>query len=144
SGSLRLDAALHRQRRRQRIRARLLRSGVRIGRIAREDVTASGPSPDTRAIVLDIEGTTTPISFVSQTLFPYARRHLRQYLEQHDDDAAWAALTERFRRAHRADRPAGADAPPCQRGTERAWNQTYGGWRMARDRKSTAPKAPAR
>ena len=58
-------------------------------------MTASGPSPDTRAIVLDIEGTTTPISFVSQTLFPYARRHLRQYLEQHDDDGSTCVLAER-------------------------------------------------
>ena len=34
-----------------------------------------------RAILLDIEGTTTPLSFVYQTLFPYARQKLRPYLE---------------------------------------------------------------
>jgi len=103
-------------------------------------VTASGPSPDTRAIVLDIEGTTTPISFVSQTLFPYARRHLRQYLEQHDDDAEWAALAERFRREHRADRQAGADVPPWMEGSERDSIAAYAGWLMDRDRKSPALK----
>ncbi len=32
-------------------------------------------------ILLDIEGTTTPITFVTETLFPYARAHLRAYLE---------------------------------------------------------------
>ena len=38
--------------------------------------------PSAAAIVLDIEGTTTPIAFVHDVLFPYARRHLRRYLEQ--------------------------------------------------------------
>jgi methionine salvage enolase-phosphatase E1 len=28
-------------------------------------------------ILLDIEGTTTPIAFVTETLVPYARMHLR-------------------------------------------------------------------
>jgi enolase-phosphatase E1 len=32
--------------------------------------------------VLDIEGTTTPTSFVYDVLFPYARAHLRQYLRE--------------------------------------------------------------
>ena len=36
-----------------------------------------------RAILLDIEGTTTPITFVYQTLFPYARQKLKTYLEAH-------------------------------------------------------------
>lgn len=31
-------------------------------------------------IILDIEGTTTPISFVKDVLFPYSSRHLRSYL----------------------------------------------------------------
>jgi methionine salvage enolase-phosphatase E1 len=33
-----------------------------------------------KAVVLDIEGTTTPISFVSETLFPYISRELETYL----------------------------------------------------------------
>lgn len=36
-----------------------------------------------RAILTDIEGTTSSIDFVHQTLFPYARRHLRSYLRAH-------------------------------------------------------------
>ena len=32
------------------------------------------------AIVLDIEGTIAPISFVTDTLFPYARQHLEGHL----------------------------------------------------------------
>jgi len=33
-------------------------------------------------ILLDIEGTTTPIGFVTETLFPYARARLRGFLER--------------------------------------------------------------
>jgi methylthioribulose 1-phosphate dehydratase / enolase-phosphatase E1 len=33
------------------------------------------------AIVLDIEGTVAPISFVTDVLFPYARAHLKSHLE---------------------------------------------------------------
>jgi len=33
-----------------------------------------------QCIVLDIEGTTTPISFVTDVLFPYARDNVRKHL----------------------------------------------------------------
>lgn len=36
--------------------------------------------PRVRALLLDIEGTTTPVSFVYDVLFPYARRHLHDYV----------------------------------------------------------------
>ena len=39
------------------------------------------PNTTTRAILLDVEGTTTPIDFVYGRLFPYARNHLRRYLD---------------------------------------------------------------
>jgi enolase-phosphatase E1 len=51
-----------------------------------------------RAILLDVEGTTTPVAFVYDVLFPYARRHLRRYLEQHGDAsrlAEFEALMDR-------------------------------------------------
>ena len=38
-------------------------------------------------ILTDIEGTTSSISFVKQTLFPYASQHLAQYLELHKNDS---------------------------------------------------------
>lgn len=44
-----------------------------------------------RAIVTDIEGTTSSIDFVHQTLFPYAQQHLRRYLREHADDPNVAA-----------------------------------------------------
>ncbi len=39
------------------------------------------------AVITDIEGTTTPIAFVHDVLFPYARRHLPAYVASHPDDA---------------------------------------------------------
>ena len=33
-------------------------------------------------ILLDIEGTTTPIDFVYKTLFPYVRSHLVEFLKK--------------------------------------------------------------
>lgn len=40
----------------------------------------SGPL-EIRHVLLDIEGTTTPISFVADVLFPYVRRQLNSYLD---------------------------------------------------------------
>lgn len=40
-----------------------------------------------QAALLDIEGTVTPISFVKDVLFPYARQHVRSFLEQGWGDA---------------------------------------------------------
>lgn len=42
-----------------------------------------------RALVLDVEGTTTPITFVYDTLFPYARKRLKGFVESH-----WEHLDE--------------------------------------------------
>ena len=38
-----------------------------------------------QAILLDIEGTTTPVEFVYEVLFPYARTHVREFLQQNHD-----------------------------------------------------------
>ena len=39
-----------------------------------------------RHLLLDIEGTTCPVSFVSDTLFPYARQSLSSYIASHRSD----------------------------------------------------------
>jgi enolase-phosphatase E1 len=41
-----------------------------------------------KAILTDIEGTTSSIDFVHQTLFPYAKAHLRGFLRAHAGDEA--------------------------------------------------------
>ena len=48
-----------------------------------------------RYILLDIEGTTTPIDFVHKVLFPYSRQHLGSYVQMHAaDKTVVAALTD--------------------------------------------------
>lgn len=86
-----------------------------------------------RAVLTDIEGTTTPLSFVLDVLFPYARRRL---------DAACASGDRRFaeslrllREEHAAEKGGGmADLPDFGDGAP------YAHWLMDRDRKSTALK----
>jgi enolase-phosphatase E1 len=51
-----------------------------------------------RAIVTDIEGTTSAISFVHDVLFPYASRELPAFVARHAGDEAVAALLEDARR----------------------------------------------
>lgn len=45
-----------------------------------------------RAILTDIEGTTSSLSFVKDVLFPYAREHLPAYLRRHAREPAVAQL----------------------------------------------------
>jgi len=47
-------------------------------------------------ILLDIEGTTTPIDFVYQVLFPYARARVSDFLARHldDDEEVRAAVSD--------------------------------------------------
>lgn len=45
-------------------------------------------------VLLDIEGTTCPISYVAETLFPYASANLAAYLETHQQEANIRALME--------------------------------------------------
>jgi len=56
------------------------------------------------AVLTDIEGTTTPISFVKETLFPYARRALDGFLADHGHEPEVAAcLSEARRQAEPGD-----------------------------------------
>ena len=41
-----------------------------------------------RAVVTDIEGTTTSLAFVKEELFPYARRHLPEFVRNHAAEMA--------------------------------------------------------
>lgn len=43
---------------------------------------------ETRAILLDIEGTTSSIAFVADTLFPYARARIPTYVPAHREELA--------------------------------------------------------
>lgn len=45
-------------------------------------------------VLLDIEGTTCPVSYVAETLFPYASANLAPYLETHQQEANIRALIQ--------------------------------------------------
>lgn len=50
-----------------------------------------------KAILTDIEGTTSAVSFVFDVLFPYAREHLPAYVRKHAAEPAVAAQIEAVR-----------------------------------------------
>ena len=93
---------------------------------------------DVRGILLDIEGTTTPIAFVHEVLFSYARAHVRDFLEKNvtaEDVGADIAL---LRDEHAAE---GADAPSVTGDSEIESIAAYVEWLIAVDRKSTGLKS---
>ena len=59
-------------------------------------------------LLLDIEGTTCPVSFVAEVLFPYARERLQPYLEAHGHESEVMALVDDARKLWLADPSAGA------------------------------------
>jgi enolase-phosphatase E1 len=84
-------------------------------------------------ILLDIEGTTTPLSFVTDTLFPYARVHLPGYLEQQGGTPESRTAIARLHEEYEHDRAQGEQVPD--------WSPlAYLMWLMDRDRKSPALK----
>ncbi len=90
------------------------------------------------AIVLDIEGTTTPVSFVYDVLFPFARAHLREHLEAHADQGDTARAVSWLRDEWLHEPAAGGGRPGWDSGPAGA--VPYVEWLMARDRKSPGLK----
>jgi enolase-phosphatase E1 len=84
-------------------------------------------------ILLDIEGTTTPIAFVAGILFPYARTHLPLYLTQHADTPESRRILASLRAEYDHDAEARRQLPDWS-----PW--PYLAWLMDRDRKSAALK----
>ena len=116
-------------------------------RAARHDELKLAPpfdSAEIRAILLDIEGTTTPIDFVFKTLFPFANARLEDFLRSHVQDAEIAALLEELRtshQGHRGDVTNGALAWADGTNEEKiASGSRYLYWLIARDSKITPLK----
>lgn len=63
-----------------------------------------------RHILLDIEGTTCPVSFVSEVLFPYAQRQVSDFLERHWQEEAIQALLQELQQAWEGEDDAEAQA----------------------------------
>src|SRR6185437_430014 len=89
------------------------------------EVTASGA----RAVLTDIEGTTSSIAFVKDVLFPYARARLPRFIENHQNDP------EVLRWLDATAREAGIDDPRSRRVVD-----TLLRW-IDEDRKATPLKA---
>jgi enolase-phosphatase E1 len=91
-----------------------------------------------RAVVLDIEGTTTPIDFVHKTLFGYARVRVGEFLRRHWEDPEVRADVARLEAEHAAE-PAEPSLSAWR--DDPAAVTAYVHWLMDRDRKSTGLKS---
>jgi len=88
-----------------------------------------------QGILLDIEGTTTPISFVYDILFPFARTQSAKYLQLNGGQPRVREILDQIKRDHVADSEAGHGPPQ--------WEDpplTYLSWLMEHDRKLTGLK----
>jgi enolase-phosphatase E1 len=87
-------------------------------------------------VLLDIEGTTTPIAFVHDVLFPYARARMRAFLNERASDSEIQQVLDDLRREQLREvefsSPESADQTSIVR---------YIYWLMDRDRKSGPLKA---
>ena len=92
-----------------------------------------------RAILLDIEGTTTPVDFVYKTLFPFARRRTRDFLAQTWTAPSLQPILASFCKENLADRQNGL-APPLLAEVDPDSVTAYVHWLMDRDRKATPLK----
>jgi enolase-phosphatase E1 len=86
-----------------------------------------------RAVLLDIEGTTTPISFVHDVLFPYSRDKLNAYLKEHGNSPDVQSDLARLNEEHDQDVTNGLQPA--------ALIESYFNWLIDRDRKSAALKS---
>jgi len=97
-----------------------------------------------RGILLDIEGTTTPIAFVHEVLFSYARSQVKKFLAEHFGSAELLADLQRLREEHAIDLKQNLQPPALVEGRRDAeidFIVAYVSWLMDRDRKSTGLKS---
>lgn len=103
------------------------------------------PPGDYRAVLLDIEGTTTSIDFVYDVLFPFARREIPGFVERTWGEPATVAAVEALAKQAETDILTGLDeVPPIPEDDSPAERQQAvirnALWQMDLDRKTTALK----
>ena len=101
------------------------------------------PNPaDVHALLLDIEGTTTPIDFVFKTLFPFAAARVAGFLRRRSNDAEIKQLIAELRSTWSGAASSGApvwiESTPEEKLASAA---AYVRWLIARDSKITPLKA---
>lgn len=96
-----------------------------------------------RLVLLDIEGTTTPIAFVHDVLFPFARLHLSEWCRAFQRSPEFDEVVQRLATEQRADRSHGETIPEWRTDDARqvlASVEAYALWLMDRNRKSPGLK----
>jgi enolase-phosphatase E1 len=97
-----------------------------------------------RGVLLDIEGTTTPIAFVHEVLFSYARSQVRRFLLEHFASAEVLADLQQLREEHDLDVKQNLQPPALVEGPRDAAVNSlaaYASWLIDRDRKSPGLKS---
>ncbi|HSB08912.1 MAG TPA: acireductone synthase [Blastocatellia bacterium] len=97
-----------------------------------------------RVVLLDIEGTTTPIDFVYKVLFPYARAHVKGYLARHSDSPEVQKDFAALLALHAEDVTRGLEPPLLEGPVESVSLDRVVGylhWMMERDSKATPLKS---
>ena len=92
-----------------------------------------------RVYLLDVEGTTSPVSLVSEQLFPYALRHMEAFLRAHDRRVVVQADLAMLYEENQMESDPGAPRITDAANVDQA--MAYLIWLMDRDRKSTALKS---
>jgi enolase-phosphatase E1 len=98
----------------------------------------------TGVVLLDIEGTTTPIDFVYQTLFPYARRNVEAFLRAHFAEEDVAAILDELQAQNAVEVGAGLQPPAWNRESIESSLQScvaYVKWLIERDSKCRVLKS---
>ena len=97
-----------------------------------------------RGVLLDIEGTTTPIAFVHDVLFTYAKTHVADYLAKHFNTEDVRHDIQLLREEHATDVRENKQPPPLAEPESPAELKSitdYVQWLIALDRKSTGLKS---
>lgn len=97
------------------------------------------PHQGVDVILLDIEGTTTPVAYVFEVLFPFARDHAAAFLAKHGREAAVQADLALLRQDYQAE-PTTANLPAWPE-AEPVSAVAYIHYLISVDRKSTGLKS---
>ncbi len=97
-----------------------------------------------RAVLLDVEGTTTPIDFVYKVLFLFSRARLEDYLARHSQEPETAAEIEALRQQREIEARQNSAVPEWSESSPEARVKSaaeFCRWLIDHDRKVTALKS---
>lgn len=105
-------------------------------------MTTLPASSEIHALLLDIEGTTTPIDFVFKTLFPFAASNVENFLRRNWNDSEVQQIVSELRSTWSGAASSGAPVWMESTPDEKRWSVVvYVRWLIARDSKITPLKS---